>query len=403
MKKHSGQPYFSIVIPTKNRSFFVGRALQSILDQTWQDWEVVVSDNDDSSDTAAVMEGYKDSRIRYVRTGGLNMPDNFESAYNHARGVYWLLLEDKSLLKPRALHTLAQLTTQKKPLVVSWMQDMFNDTQQPPTVLRALGSGASRWVTSDAILHMLQTEERGYYENFLPRGLNSCLHQDLAAQIKAGPFGRLCPPLSPDYMLAYQTLAFADRVLFVEDALTVFGSCVHSHGRKHQSIETLRRDMFADFGVVDENDIYSHVPLKTDLATGCLLNDYLRVREKLGGRLNRFPLDPVYLFVGAHKDLLRARAMGFAKTEEGLAWERDLALQPREVQRQVRRQIIRRKSPKDWARALVRVLGLYSAWLGFKRAFGWTPPQAPDNQILHFQTPVEYVRWETAQLSTVGA
>ena len=61
-------PLFSIVIPTYNRSELVQGAVRSILDQTFDDYEVVVSDNCSQDYTRDVIEGFQYPRVRYVRT-----------------------------------------------------------------------------------------------------------------------------------------------------------------------------------------------------------------------------------------------------------------------------------------------------------------------------------------------
>ena len=59
---------FSVVIPTYNRSELVQGAVRSVLGQTFDDLEVVVSDNWSQDDTREVIGGIRDPRVRYVRT-----------------------------------------------------------------------------------------------------------------------------------------------------------------------------------------------------------------------------------------------------------------------------------------------------------------------------------------------
>lgn len=60
-------PKVSVVIPTHNRSSLLRRAIQSVLDQTYQDFEIIVVDDASTDDTEAVVKGFADERIRYVR------------------------------------------------------------------------------------------------------------------------------------------------------------------------------------------------------------------------------------------------------------------------------------------------------------------------------------------------
>ncbi|MBT3737507.1 MAG: glycosyltransferase [Candidatus Marinimicrobia bacterium] len=53
----------SIVIPTYNRAYCLDRAVQSVLNQTYSKWELIIIDNHSSDNTDALVNGYQDSRI----------------------------------------------------------------------------------------------------------------------------------------------------------------------------------------------------------------------------------------------------------------------------------------------------------------------------------------------------
>jgi glycosyltransferase involved in cell wall biosynthesis len=60
-------PLVSIVIPTYNHARFLGRALQSVLDQTYTHWEVIVIDNHSTDNTDEVVASFTDPRITYLK------------------------------------------------------------------------------------------------------------------------------------------------------------------------------------------------------------------------------------------------------------------------------------------------------------------------------------------------
>ena len=62
------RPFFSIVIPTRNRAGLLPHALRSALAQTWQDYEILVSDNHSTDATPEVVGEVGADRVRYVRT-----------------------------------------------------------------------------------------------------------------------------------------------------------------------------------------------------------------------------------------------------------------------------------------------------------------------------------------------
>ena len=61
------KPLVSIVIPTYNRANYLSKALQSVLYQTYKNWEVLVIDNYSTDDTEKVINRYNDSRIKYLK------------------------------------------------------------------------------------------------------------------------------------------------------------------------------------------------------------------------------------------------------------------------------------------------------------------------------------------------
>ena len=60
-------PLVSVVIPTYNHGCYLGRALQSVLDQTYTNWEAIVVDNNSTDNTDEVMAGFNDPRFTYLK------------------------------------------------------------------------------------------------------------------------------------------------------------------------------------------------------------------------------------------------------------------------------------------------------------------------------------------------
>jgi glycosyltransferase involved in cell wall biosynthesis len=60
-------PKVSVIIPTFNRALLITRAVKSVLDQTYRDFEVIVVDDGSFDETQKVLGDLKDERIRYIR------------------------------------------------------------------------------------------------------------------------------------------------------------------------------------------------------------------------------------------------------------------------------------------------------------------------------------------------
>ncbi len=60
-------PRVSIIIPTYNRSSLVEKAIRSVLEQTYQDFEIIVIDDASSDNTSDVVTEFDDARIKYIK------------------------------------------------------------------------------------------------------------------------------------------------------------------------------------------------------------------------------------------------------------------------------------------------------------------------------------------------
>jgi glycosyltransferase involved in cell wall biosynthesis len=101
-------PLFSIVIPVFNKEKFVGKTLQSVLDQTFIDYEIIIV-NDGSTDTSeAVITAYKDERINYFfkENEGVAIARNF--GIEKAKAEYICFLDADDYWFPTFLETMNQ-------------------------------------------------------------------------------------------------------------------------------------------------------------------------------------------------------------------------------------------------------------------------------------------------------
>jgi glycosyltransferase involved in cell wall biosynthesis len=64
---NAATPLISVVIPTYNHARYLGRALQSVLDQTYVNWEAIVIDNHSTDNTDEVVANLADYRITYLK------------------------------------------------------------------------------------------------------------------------------------------------------------------------------------------------------------------------------------------------------------------------------------------------------------------------------------------------
>ena len=104
MAKQRGMMKVSVIVTTFNRAHMVTEAIDSILNQTFEDFELIVVDNCSSDDTEEVIKAYSDERIRYFKhdNGGI-IAVNRNYGINQARGEYLAFCDDDDLWLPEKL------------------------------------------------------------------------------------------------------------------------------------------------------------------------------------------------------------------------------------------------------------------------------------------------------------
>ncbi|MBJ6727095.1 glycosyltransferase [Geomesophilobacter sediminis] len=94
-------PKVSVIIPTYNCGQFIGKALDSVLKQTFLDYEIIVMDDGSTDATASIVANYQSVRYFYQINRGLPAARN--AAVSRANGEYLAYLDADDLWYPEKL------------------------------------------------------------------------------------------------------------------------------------------------------------------------------------------------------------------------------------------------------------------------------------------------------------
>lgn len=119
------QPLVSIIIPTYNRAHLIGETLDSVLAQTYQNWECIVVDDGSTDETEALLESYieKDSRFQFhkrpdTHLAGGNGARNY--GFNLCKGEFVQWFDSDDLMLPNKIRvSVVEILNSKKHLVIS--------------------------------------------------------------------------------------------------------------------------------------------------------------------------------------------------------------------------------------------------------------------------------------------
>jgi hypothetical protein len=302
----SDAPKFSIVIPTRNRAATLKASLRTCIDIDHPNFEIVVSDNDSSDDTADVVAALADRRIRYVKTAAyLSMSRNFENGLKHAKGEFVIFIGDDDGVMPFALRVLECCFERQPDLdLIDWCLNPFfwphaRSASLTLNWLSNLGKSA------------VESSEEGWERINRPRSIDyndmngfnlyhGCVRRsvlDAAAQTGASVFA--CPV--PDIGGGMRVLRFARRKLTLDVAMTVNGTSQKSTGWAHVTPKPTsgQLDIRADFKTktfseYPDSATSKFFPSRAGSFLGSLMDEHIVRYGNLKG-IDLRPWRPVYL------------------------------------------------------------------------------------------------------------
>jgi glycosyltransferase involved in cell wall biosynthesis len=101
-------PFFSIVVPTFNRSSSLSIAIKSVQQQTFSDWELIIVDDGSTDNTAKIVseQFLSDSRIKYIYQHNAERSAARNKGISKAIGDYVCFLDSDDAYSPNHLHNL---------------------------------------------------------------------------------------------------------------------------------------------------------------------------------------------------------------------------------------------------------------------------------------------------------
>ncbi len=124
-------PVFSVVVPCHNASETLEETILSVLNQTAQDWELILIEDNSTDNTLALAESYAERDPRIVvlagNQGGPSPTRNLGASF--ARGLVLVFLDADDTLRPASLETLRIAFTDDPNLVVSFGIVVFTDAK----------------------------------------------------------------------------------------------------------------------------------------------------------------------------------------------------------------------------------------------------------------------------------
>lgn len=189
----------SVIMLTYNREALVGRAIESILNQTNREFELIVVDNGSTDKSGQIADNYgaKDPRVRVIHRGRGNIGSGRNAGLDAARGEYIAFIDDDDYTEPGYLEHLRSLIEKYGADIAvcgSWRE--AGGVRQPKYVF----DGVFSYSGEEAVCEMLKREK---FNSANPTKLVSA---DIFHRIRYCESGKY-----DDIRVIYKLFAYADR------------------------------------------------------------------------------------------------------------------------------------------------------------------------------------------------
>lgn len=286
-------PFFSIVIPTKNRHLYLRDSIKSVLLQNFNDFELIVSDNfNDHKTKDVVNEFVSDSKLKYYRTEyEMNMLDHWEFATTKATGKYVIVLMDRKLLYKNSLLKIYKILLKHPEInVCSFGVKTFDDIGKNMGWSVPIGKTQifdsiiliENFINKN-IFNMFET-----FDCYYPKTLNGIYKNDFAKKVRniTGKYFNNTGVSTPDFSSCFINLSLNKSVLYIGKSIILTQGEHISNGRRFGN-----GDYKNYLKTLNINELYRKVPFKLPFIYNLLVNDFLEVKEKFKGNIEKFTIN----------------------------------------------------------------------------------------------------------------
>ena len=247
---------YTVIIPTRDRAETLGATIQTCLRQTYENFEIIISDNCSDDNTKEIVSQFKDARIKYINPGKrLSMSGNFEFALGHVTEGFVMFIGSDDGIMPDAISYVDSIVKKYNVDAVSCFQAYYNwpnfqDKKVSGNLMfRNLGMGVDIRKSREWINRALSFDDKRFCHD-LPNLYAGFVHKRVID--KAYKDGVYFRSITPDAYSAFVTSIFIDKYAFSMRPFSIAGQSGKSNGVS-TFIETSNKNEVSKF--YSENDI----------------------------------------------------------------------------------------------------------------------------------------------------
>ena len=227
-------PKVSVVIPTRHRADKLAACLRTVVCQTYDNLEIIVSNNGADAATRDVIASFEDHRIQCVEPPHtLSMSHNFEFAMSRASGEWLALIGDDDGILPDGISRAVEMMRQSGAEALAsptclYQWPVEGNPRRAPFLTIPYGSGWEWRSSRDALRRML-SRDMGFNDapTTYTGGMVSAALYSRIKKVK----GTFYQSQIPDCYSAFAFCSATERYVLSRESLMIAGVSAYSSGR----------------------------------------------------------------------------------------------------------------------------------------------------------------------------
>jgi glycosyltransferase involved in cell wall biosynthesis len=168
-------PFFSIILPTYNRAKFLRRAIESVLSQTYDNWEFIIVDDGSTDNSKEIIDSYIDSRVRYIYQQNSERSTARNKGIDSSKGKYICFLDSDDYYMPDCLSVFSHRIKETKEPCAMFVSGIYEESE--------MGKQEKKLFDPKYIDHPLIY----YWENTVLTPISVCIHNEILKENKFIP------------------------------------------------------------------------------------------------------------------------------------------------------------------------------------------------------------------------
>ena len=230
-------PYagLTVVIPTRNRAKLAMNAIRSVLEQSVENLQILVSDNStirsEANELSSFCKSLINNKVHYiVPPNQMPMTQHWDWAMGKAlefpESSHVSFLTDRMIFKKNDLTEAIKIIKHHPDKILSYNIDTVVDNDLPVRLVQVPWTGNVFEIKSERLLSLVS---QATLHNSLPRMLNSIVPHSSLDRIRSH-FGNVFDSISPDFCFCFRVLELFEAILFFDKPILLQHALYRSNG-----------------------------------------------------------------------------------------------------------------------------------------------------------------------------